>query len=72
MIIVTADNGAQFTFGFRVNAKAIVVYLAYYSHGQEYWSFTDAWPTVKREDIIIPDTVSEEAKAKAYELLTIE
>lgn len=71
MIKIKRDE-KTYSFGVRVNALAIVIYLAYYSDGKKTWSFTDAWPSLKRQDIIIPDDVAEEAKSGAYKLLTIE
>lgn len=64
-------NGARYTFGARVNALGIVLYLAYYAKEKECFSFTDAWSKLKREDIIIPDEVATQAKLKASELTTI-
>lgn len=71
MINVTGQDGAQYTFGARTNAKAIIIYLAYYKHGDVSWSFTDAWAKLKRDDISVPCDVQEEAFKKASELMIL-
>ena len=71
MIKIT-HKGIEYTFGARVNALGIILYLAYYNNGKESFSFTDAWTKLKREQIIIPDEVATQAKIKASELTNIE
>jgi hypothetical protein len=71
MIEVSHDD-INYTFGVRVNALGIVLYLAYYNNGKDSFSYTDAWSTLKRDQITIPDEVATQAKLKARDLTRVE
>ncbi|MBE8233549.1 MAG: hypothetical protein HAW67_07400 [Endozoicomonadaceae bacterium] len=69
MIKIKHDNDVTFTFGLRVNALNIELFLSYYKAPNINWTFYDAWPKIKREEIIIPPEVLEKAKAEAANLI---
>lgn len=71
-MIKIIHNGNHYTFGARVNALGIVLYLAYYKNDKESFNFTDAWSKLKRDQINIPDEVVVQAKLKASELTSLE
>jgi hypothetical protein len=71
-MIEVSHNNIHYTFGVRVNASGIVLYLAYYNKGKQSFSYTDAWSTLKRDQIAIPDEVATKAKLKARGLTRVE
>ncbi|WP_394222524.1 hypothetical protein [Alteromonas gracilis] len=71
MITIERQDGS-YTFNVKVNAKGIILYLAYYKSDNGSYAHTDAWPKLRRNEIDVPQDVILEAKSEALNLMTVE
>ena len=71
-MITIERKEASYTFNVKVNAKGIILYLAYYKSDNGSYAHTDAWTKLTRNQIDIPQDVMLEAKSQALNLMIVE